>query len=334
MDGNVDEVAVWNSDQSANIATIYNSGTPNDITSLSPSAYWKLGEQARYNGTDWLIPNSLSSNYSNFSFDFDGVDDYIDIPIGASVAGEAEVSISVWINPNTISGNNDRIFDEVTSTVTHTRLGLERDGVTITMKWRDAANDPTGTAGTISTGNVLTVGVWTHIVGVYDSSSNEQKIYIDGVLNVTGTTTIDALGTSTSAGTWIGSDYGSINAINAIISNVAVFDSALTSGNVTTIYNSGKPADLTSLSPISWWRLGEDASFSTNWNVPDQIGSNDGTSANMTLADLVGDAPGITGSGTSDNMTIEDREGNAPNSDTNALSYNMDAADVDTDVPS
>ena len=66
--GNIDEVAIF--DSVVDVATLFNSGTPNDITSLSPVAYWKLGEQARYNGTDWLIPNSISSNYSNFSMAF------------------------------------------------------------------------------------------------------------------------------------------------------------------------------------------------------------------------------------------------------------------------
>ena len=116
------------------------------------------------------------------------------------------------------------------------------------------------------------------------------------------------------------------------IDEAAIWDSALTSGNVTTIYNSGQPADLTSLSPVAWWRMGEDASFNTNWTIPDQIGSNDGTSANMTVDDLVGDAPEITGSGTSVNMTVEDRVGDAPNSTSNAISLNMVEADREAGV--
>ena len=91
------------------------------------------------------------------------------------------------------------------------------------------------------------------------------------------------------------------------IDEVAIWDSTLTSANITSIYNSGEPADISSLSPTSWWRMGENATFSTNWTVPDQVGSNDGTSANMDLADLEGDAPNYTGGGLSANMTIEDR---------------------------
>ena len=59
--------------------------------------------------------------------------------------------------------------------------------------------------------------------------------------------------------------------------------------------------------------MGEEATFSTNWTVPDSVGSADGISANM---------------------TIDDRVGEAPNSSNNSLSYNMDEADRETDVPS
>jgi len=58
--------------------------------------------------------------------------------------------------------------------------------------------------------------------------------------------------------------------------------------------------------------MGEEATFSTNWTVPDQVGSNDGTSANM---------------------TIDDRTGDASNSTSNAVSFNMTESDRETDVP-
>ena len=59
--------------------------------------------------------------------------------------------------------------------------------------------------------------------------------------------------------------------------------------------------------------MGEEATFSGGvWTVPDAVGSNDGTSANMTTNDRVGDAP---------------------NSENNALSFNMDFVDVVPDTP-
>ena len=100
---------------------------------------------------------------------------------------------------------------------------------------------------------------------------------------------------------------------------------------ISDIYNGGEPARIDGAT--AHWRMGEDATFNTNWNIPDNVGSNTGTSVNMTIANLQGEAPNYTGGGLSNAMTIEDRVGNAPNSTSNALSYNMDEADRKTDVP-
>lgn len=46
----IDELAIWDSDQSANIAAIYNSGTPLDLSTLStePKHWWRMGDGDTY----------------------------------------------------------------------------------------------------------------------------------------------------------------------------------------------------------------------------------------------------------------------------------------------
>ena len=46
----VDEIAIWGSDQSANIAAIYNSGTPHDLSQLDtpPDHWWRMGDGDTY----------------------------------------------------------------------------------------------------------------------------------------------------------------------------------------------------------------------------------------------------------------------------------------------
>ena len=46
------------------IASIYNGGAPNDISSLSPVAWWSFSGDSYYNGTDWICPD-LSVNSNN-----------------------------------------------------------------------------------------------------------------------------------------------------------------------------------------------------------------------------------------------------------------------------
>ena len=330
--GSIDEVAIWNSDQSANVASIYNSGAPTTITGAT--AYWKMGEESNFTD-NWLVNNSALSNYSTRSFNFDGVDDNVnlgDIPFVR--AGGQHFSISTWVNTNS-SAQGAYFGTRVAPSSTNTIYFYRNSGGGVVLQINNS-----------STGNIearssvtLSTNQWYHIAATFDGSepvaTDRIKIYINGVLSV---------GYQSGTGTNLPSgSTGIFNFIGALnvglyqsgnIDEVAIWDSTLTSGNVTTIYNSGTPADLTSLSPVSWWRMGEDATFNTNWSLPDNgSASNTGTSANMTIADLEGEAPNYTGGGLSANMTIKDRVGDAPNSTSNAVSFNMDEADRETDVP-
>jgi len=49
FNGNMDEVAIWDSVLSAaNVTTIYNNGVPNDISGLNPVAYYRMGDGDTY----------------------------------------------------------------------------------------------------------------------------------------------------------------------------------------------------------------------------------------------------------------------------------------------
>ena len=48
MNGNIDDFAIWNTDERANVATIYNNGVPNDISALNPISYYKMGDGDTY----------------------------------------------------------------------------------------------------------------------------------------------------------------------------------------------------------------------------------------------------------------------------------------------
>jgi len=58
--GKIDEVAIWNSDQSSNVSSIYNNGTPSDLSGLtsSPSHWWRMGDGDSYPNIDDNIGNA------------------------------------------------------------------------------------------------------------------------------------------------------------------------------------------------------------------------------------------------------------------------------------
>ena len=62
----VDELAVWDSDQSANISDIYNSGSPSDLSALtaSPSHWWRLGDGDTYPNLEDSVGNATFVMYN------------------------------------------------------------------------------------------------------------------------------------------------------------------------------------------------------------------------------------------------------------------------------
>ena len=103
FNGNIDEFAVWNDDQSANVSTIYNGGAPNDLTDLSPDYWLRNGDNGSWKSPQFLLPNNSNKNkLSNYSFEFDGIDDYVDcgdsdtFSFGNGIT-DSPFSISAWI---------------------------------------------------------------------------------------------------------------------------------------------------------------------------------------------------------------------------------------------
>ncbi len=72
FNGNLDEVAVWNSDQSANASAIYGTGVPTSLASYSPLSWWRCGDgdtapTLTDNGSGGN--NGTMNNFSTFSTD-------------------------------------------------------------------------------------------------------------------------------------------------------------------------------------------------------------------------------------------------------------------------
>ena len=58
----IDEVAVWNTNQDSNVSTIYNSGVPADISTLSPVGWWRMGDGTEAGSGTTVYDMSSNSN--------------------------------------------------------------------------------------------------------------------------------------------------------------------------------------------------------------------------------------------------------------------------------
>jgi hypothetical protein len=338
FNGNIDEVSIF--DSVIPIGDLWDgSGQPTDLTDLSPIAWYRMGEEANFT-SNWLVDNSALDNYSKRSFDFDGVDNKIEIGT-QSLGITGAISVSAWVKIPTSNtgggGTNTQTFvcEDRTS-------GTNRNWV---LNWRGGGLnqisgviwDSGGTAiAATTTAIVPNDGNWHHVMFTYtgDTSTDGLKLFVDGIRRAQATSANGGTRSTTAVVPTIGGLSQTLaNMFEGNIDEVSIFNTDQ-SANVSTIYNSGIPNDLTELSPLHWYRMGEDASFNgTNWIVPDNVGSNNGTSNAMLVDALVGEAPNYSGGGISSGMTIEDRVGNTPNSENNALSFNMESVDRTTDVP-
>ena len=319
--GNIDEVSIY--DSVVDVSTLYNGGTPTTITGAT--AYWKLGEEAKFTD-NWLVPNSGLSNYSKFSFAFDGVDDYIDCGNPTELQITGALTISFWFKSSSTSDQaaitKDNLSSRCFGVWTNTYAGANTINFLI---WSS------GVLYSVESASNYNDGVWHNVICIFTPSTSIQ-IYVDGSLDGSNTTSIPATIDNDPANFVIGSLVSSgvpLYNLNGNIDEVSIYDSVV---DVSSIYNGGEPTTITG--SIAHWRMGENASFNTNWTIPDNSdNSNTGTSANMTVRDLKGEAPNYSGSGISNAMTIEDREGDAPNSENNAVSYNMESTDIDNNTP-
>jgi len=353
--GMLSNIAWWTSDQTANIATIYNNGTPGDLTSLSPNSWWKLSTTSTWDQTagEWTFPDAGSGSitgtsdnmgfdnltpsvigsgvteaFQKYSFILDGVDQYTSLTSNTSTS--TSFTVGFWTNCPGVDG-----YDTIVGSPSNTGglLYALCMGTTGNLLYND-----TTSGWTSLTDIAIDDGLWHFLAVTYDSSSTDYKGYVDGSLSLTVNGPLWA-GRETNAHsfTMIGARAAGSGPFTGTLSNVSYFNSALSAANITALYNSGKPGDLSSFSPapVAWWRLGENSYWSGSaWTMLDEIGTNHGTGTNIDVEDLEGEAPLSFANAISDTVADVDLVGTAPNSTSNALSVNMNVTARVTDVPS
>ena len=287
--GNLDELAVWTSElTSSDVTSIYNSGVPNDISSLSPFVWFRMGDNATWNGATWTmtsvgtdtrIARSINMVEANRSTDvptassftntksilLDGVDDYVDCGNDASLQITNTLSISAWVK--TTDTNYIGIYGKGNSVAqADTYFRMQNTGVIRTFLNNNTIN-VTGTTA-INDGN------WHHVMFVYVPSTS-MTIYVDGSQDAQNTTSIPSAINNNYSNVYIGQFQKWLGNID----EVAVWNSDQ-SANVSTIYNGGVPNDISSLSPLSWWRMGDGDTAPTL--TDNGSGGNNGTMTNFT----------------------------------------------------
>ena len=153
-------------------------------------------------------------------------------------------------------------------------------------------------------GSVASLDGWQHIMYTYNGGTTGAssgdilnyygrfKMFINGVQQ----TTINVNRNYGTTASLSGQNFrlGRYNSASYMrnfckIDELAIFDSDQ-SANISSIYNSGSPFDLTTLTtgPNHWWRMGDGDTYPT---IQDNVGTAHFVMYNMTVADIVTDIP-------------------------------------------
>lgn len=253
-------------------------------------------------GTTWRVydPDSATgwSGSNTYSLNFDGTDDHL--ALSSTVTPTAQQgTVSFWIKTNYSGpGQNQTVFSQADSSITSSYLffGVLTSGE-VRIGWGDGGSVLIKKGSTAVNDNA-----WHHVACTSDGST--WKIYIDGTDEGTLTTVTG----SGSDGSWYGDiTSGSLDIcrigcqertskdsfVNGNLDEVAVWDSALTSSQITNIYKgessggsggtNSTPGNLLSFNPKAWWRMGDGAEANSGTTVYDMSNfSNDLTIVNAT----------------------------------------------------
>ena len=290
--GNMDEIAVWTSQLSADeITQIYNSGTATldlstdsgDYSSSSNIKMWlRMGDEASTrvadgNANNLVIPDMRKTFFSGKSIDFDNSNDYVKAGImnsGSSFTG----TFAAWVYRET-TDTGDFIYDgrgDSNGGAGYFRF-LADDGASDDDKLDSQGSNTIYVDGVATT--TCSAGAWHHVVVA------GQTIEIDEDIK-------------------IGSSKSGASNFSGKICDVAIWDTTLDAATVASIYNSGEPNDLTLAASYTagsgvdksgdlqgYWRMGS-ASDDSHPTIQDQTSNNnDGTMTNMSEYDIVDHAP-------------------------------------------
>lgn len=227
------------------------------------------------NGTWRTFANEASAgawNGNTYSLDLDGVDDYIDMGSTFQSTFRSNNSVSLWMK-------RDRTTGEAPAGVNDTsgQSYFYIDGSSLHFIYK------AGSTRVIANGSVSwNTTDWFHVVGTVEQSGSDvvTKVYLNGSL-VDSTTGVATLSDYTATDTYVaGRRSSSFFPFQGLIDEVAILNTNLSASDVTAIYNSGVPDDLSSYSPVGWWRMGDNDS-GTGTTITDQgSGGNDGTLVN------------------------------------------------------
>ena len=176
-----------------------------------------------------------------------GADTLIDIN------GKSVYSISAWINPASDGeGNYGRIVSKVDATASTTGYSFYvGDEAASFVKFGLLIQHATTDGSAYSNAAVVPINTWSHVVATYNEDGDgKSKLYLNGTLLALGTDTAGDTAGSPSDDSAddlvIGNSVDLDRTFDGSITNIMIFDHALTAFEVKRLYSNGAGTDIAS----------------------------------------------------------------------------------------
>lgn len=275
FNGQMDEYRVWSTARSADeIFENYDRQIDNPASVGTLEAYYRFDDDAGQTTIDDLSSNNNDValvngaeiiNHLGGSLKFDGSNDFVDLGTpGNMLTGTADFTVEAWIK--TTQTSNGYIF----------AVGDNHDGVNnnssslfFVTGGKVALHNPNSQGPTSAT--TVSDGGWHHVAASYDGG--RVKLYVDGVLDATGTTSLNITQGAATIGKSVFGQF-----FNGEIADVRLWSDVRTDAEISENYNmqqTGSEANL-----IGLWRLDE----TDGQTITDNAGSHTGTLGANTTA--------------------------------------------------
>jgi hypothetical protein len=203
-----------------NDADVYWSFDNNSLTGSDPDDLSGNGDDGNTNGATIGVPGILSD-----AFSYDGTDDAVDTTNNFDTSS-GSWTISVWIDPNTVSAGNNNIFSCDTSA-----LNFHIDGSSTSGAFRVY----TGTVWKFDVNTGWTTGAWQHMIVSYDGTNLRQFRNAVEVGSAAETMTGGAAGVCRMGNRADGLTRG----FDGEIDEFGIWGRNLSQAEINTLYNSG-----------------------------------------------------------------------------------------------
>ena len=216
------------------------------VVEESTVGYWKFEnnmlDSSMYSndGSCTDCPSSTTGKFGS-AYDFDGINDYVDLNDAVKSLLGTSYTVEAWINTNTVTGNKEIAVYRSTTEANPVLFQLDQNNADA----RFIVRDDSGNIATASKTNALSTGTWYHVVGVRNGSN--VYVYVNGIKGTSASNTFGVISpNSLNIGALTVGTLTRQNFFNGIIDEVRIYNWALTSEEINASYHSGIASNFTS----------------------------------------------------------------------------------------